>query len=197
MKQAGFDRITIVVMAAFLTAFAIGSGITFAGSSKAVSQASGWVQDSLAVTNIDLSDFLKGECTMSAECTSASTDEVGVVGMASPYAVGDTTERVVRVLEQAGMTIFARIDQQTAARAVGLTMRPMILVLFGNPKGGTPLMQAYPSLAIDLPLKALVWEDEGGQVWVSTNSPEYLQRRHGLAQTPFVGVPKLLEQALQ
>ncbi len=133
---------------------------------------------------------------MSVEYMSASS-ESGVASMASPYAVNETTERVVRVLEQAGMTIFARIDQQSAAQSVGLTMRPMLLVLFGNPKGGTPLMQAYPTLAIDLPLKALVWEDSNGRVWVGTNSPEYLQRRHGLAETPFAGVPGLLKQALE
>ena len=122
---------------------------------------------------------------------------VGVVNLASPYAVGDAAERVVRVLEQAGMTIFARIDQQGAAQAAGLTMRPMILMLFGNPRGGTPLMQSYPTLAIDLPLKALVWEDALGRVWVSTNSPEYMQRRHGLAETPFAGAPRLLARALE
>ncbi len=127
----------------------------------------------------------------------SASPEIGVVSVASPYAVDDTTERVLRVLERAGMTIFAQIDQHGAAQAVGVTMRPMMLVLFGNPKGGTPLMQAYPTLAIDLPLKALVWEDAGGRVWVSTNSPEYLQRRRGLAQTPFVGVPGLLAQALE
>jgi uncharacterized protein (DUF302 family) len=92
------------------------------------------------------------------------------------------------------MTIFTRIDQQSAAEAVGLAMRPMMLVLFGNPKAGTPLMQSHPTLAIDLPLKALIWEDAHGQVWVS---PEYLQRRHGMAKTPFVGVPELLAQAIE
>jgi uncharacterized protein (DUF302 family) len=127
----------------------------------------------------------------------SASPEIGVVSLASPYAVDDTAERVVRALEQAGMTVFARIDQQGAAQAVGLAMRPMMLVLFGNPRGGTPLMQSYPTLAIDLPLKALVWEDAGGRVWVSTNSPEYMQRRHGLAQTPFVGVPGILAQALE
>jgi uncharacterized protein (DUF302 family) len=127
----------------------------------------------------------------------SESPEIGVVSLASPYAVGDAAERAVRVLEQAGMTIFAQIDQQDAARTVGLAMRPMMLILFGNPSGGTPLMQAYPTLAIDLPLKALVWEDAGGRVWVSTNSPEYMQRRHGLAETPFVGVPKLLAMALE
>jgi uncharacterized protein (DUF302 family) len=126
-----------------------------------------------------------------------ASPEIGVVSLASPYTVEDTTERVVRVIERAGMTIFACIDQQGAAQAVGLTMRPMMLVLFGNPKGGTPLMQAYPTLAIDLPLKALVWEDADGRMWVSTNSPEYMQRRHGLAETPFAGVPGLLAQALE
>ncbi|MFZ0931154.1 MAG: DUF302 domain-containing protein [Syntrophobacteraceae bacterium] len=126
-----------------------------------------------------------------------ASPEIGVINLASPCTVEDTTQRVVRVIEQAGMTVFARIDQQGAAEAAGLTMRPMTLVLFGNPKGGTPLMQAYPTLAIDLPLKALVWEDAGGRVWVSTNSPEYLQRRHGLAETPFAGVPGLLAKALE
>ena len=110
----------------------------------------------------------------------SASPESGVVSLASPHAFDSSTARVVRVLEHAGMTIFARIDQQSAAEAVGLSMRPMILVLFGNPKAGTPLMQAHPTLAIDLPLKALIWEDADGQVWVSTNSPEYLQRRHDM-----------------
>ena len=123
--------------------------------------------------------------------------ESGVMNLASPYSVDDTMQRLVRVLEHADMMIFARIDQKVAAQAVGLTMRPMMLVLFGNPKAGTPLMQAYPTLAIDLPLKALVWEDANGRVWVSTNSPQYLQQRHAMAETPFVGVPALLERALE
>ena len=127
----------------------------------------------------------------------SASPEPGVVSLASPHAFDDTTARVVRVLEHAGMTIFTRIDQQSAAEAVGLSMRPMMLVLFGNPRAGTPLMQAHPTLAIDLPLKALIWEDAHGQVWVSTNSPEYLQRRHGMAETPFAGVPKLLAQEME
>ncbi len=121
----------------------------------------------------------------------------GVMNLASPYSVDDTMQRLVRVLEHAGMMIFARIDQKGAAQAVGVMMRPMMLVLFGNPKAGTPLMQAYPTLAIDLPLKALVWEDANGRVWVSTNSPQYLQQRHGMSEAPFLGVPALLERALK
>jgi uncharacterized protein (DUF302 family) len=127
----------------------------------------------------------------------SASPEPGVVSLASPHAFDETTARVVRVLEHAGMTIFTRIDQQSAAEAVGLAMRPMMLVLFGNPKAGTPLMQAHPTLAIDLPLKALIWEDAHGQVWVSTNSPEYLQHRHGMAKTPFAAVPELLAQAVE
>jgi len=127
----------------------------------------------------------------------SASREPGVVSLASPHAFDETTARVIRVLEHAGMTIFTRIDQQSAAEAVGLAMRPMMLVLFGNPKAGTPLMQAHPTLAIDLPLKALIWEDANGQVWVSTNSPEYLQHRHGMAKTPFAAVPELLAQAVE
>jgi len=127
----------------------------------------------------------------------SASSEPGVVSFASPHPFDGTTARVVRGLEHAGMTIFTSIDQQSAAEAVGLSMRPMMLVLFGNPKAGTPLMQAHPTLAIDLPLKALIWEDAHGQVWVSTNSPEYLQRRHGMAKTPFAGVPELLAQAME
>jgi len=126
-----------------------------------------------------------------------ASPERGIMNLASPFSVDDTVQRLVRVLELAGMMIFARIDQKGAAQAAGVTMRSMMLVLFGNPKAGTPLMQAYPTLAIDPPLKALVWEDANGRVWVSTNSPQYMRERHGMAETPFVGVPALLERALE
>lgn len=123
--------------------------------------------------------------------------ENGVVNLASPHSVDETTRRLVDTLEHAGMSIFARIDQQGAAQAAGVTMQAMTLVVFGNAKVGTPLMQAYPSLAVDLPLKALVWEDAAGKVWVSTNSPEYLQRRHAMTQVPFAGVPGLLARVVE
>jgi uncharacterized protein (DUF302 family) len=123
--------------------------------------------------------------------------EHGIVKLPSPHSVEQTARRLAGVFEQAGMTVFAQIDQQRAAEAVGLTMRPMILMLFGNPKGGTPLMEAYPSLAIDLPLKALVWEDAGGRVWVSMNSPEYLRQRHAMADAPFTAVQAVVERALK
>ena len=123
--------------------------------------------------------------------------EQGIVTLPSSHSVEQTVRRLVGVFEQAGMTVFAQINQQSAAEAVGLTMRPMTLILFGNSKAGTPLMQAYPTLAIDLPLKALVWEDAGGRVWVSMNSPEYLRQRHTMADAPFTGVRALVERALK
>ena len=120
----------------------------------------------------------------------------GIVALPSQYSVERTVERLVLAFEQAGMTIFAQIDQQAAAKEVGLEMRPMTLLVFGNPKIGTQLMQAYPTLAIDLPLKALAWEDTNGRVWVSANSPEYLRQRHAMAEAPFLGVQGILERAL-
>ena len=89
------------------------------------------------------------------------------------------------------------IDQAAEAKAAGLAMRPMVLVVFGNPKTGTPLMVQHPSLAPDLPLKALVWESADGKVWLSYNSPEFLQQRHGLDAPPFVPAGNLLQAATQ
>jgi uncharacterized protein (DUF302 family) len=88
--------------------------------------------------------------------------------------------RIERALAAAGMKVFVRIDQAAEARAVGLDMRPAVVILFGNPKAGTPLMVARPTVAIDLPLKALVWEDDRGQTWLSYNTPALLVERHGL-----------------
>ncbi len=122
--------------------------------------------------------------------------EIGVVDLTSAHNVEETVRRVVDTLEAHGMTIFARIDQRAAAVAAGLELAPMVLVLFGDPRTGTPLMRAYPSLAIDLPLKVLVWEDASSVVRVSTNSPEFLRRRHRMAETPFRAVGALLAEAI-
>jgi uncharacterized protein (DUF302 family) len=104
----------------------------------------------------------------------------GIVSRPSRYSVQDTVDRLEAVVKAKGVTVFARIDHSGEAQKAGLTMRPTQLLIFGNPKAGTALMNAAPSVAIDLPLKALAWEDETGQVWLSFNSPAYLQRRHGL-----------------
>jgi uncharacterized protein (DUF302 family) len=102
----------------------------------------------------------------------------GLVHLKSPYSVSETVERLESVLHAKNLTVFACVDHSGEAEKVGLTMRPTKLIIFGSPKAGTPLMVASPSLAIDLPLKALVWEDAEGKVWLSYNSPDYLQRRH-------------------
>ena len=104
----------------------------------------------------------------------------GIVSRPSRYSVQDTVDRLEAVVKAKGVTVFARIDHSGEAQKAGLTMRPTQLLIFGNPKAGTALMNAAPSVAIDLPLKALAWEDETGQVWLSFNSPAYLQQRHGL-----------------
>ncbi len=104
----------------------------------------------------------------------------GLVMVASPYSVDETVQRLQSMVVAKGMQVFALIDHSGEAQKVGLKMLPTKVVIFGSPKGGTPLMVAAPSLAIDLPLKALVAEDGEGKVWVSYNSPEYLQQRHGV-----------------
>jgi uncharacterized protein (DUF302 family) len=106
----------------------------------------------------------------------------GLVQVASRYSVDETVKRLEAVLAERGVKVFALIDHSGEAEKVGMKMRPTKVVIFGSPKAGTPLMVAAPSLAIDLPLKALVAEDEGGKVWVSYNSPEYLQQRYGVPE---------------
>jgi uncharacterized protein (DUF302 family) len=104
----------------------------------------------------------------------------GMVHISSKYSVPDTLQRLESVVTSHGLTVFARIDFSGDAAKVGLQMRPTHLLIFGNPKAGTPLMIAAPSIAIDLPLKALVWQDATGRVSLSYNTPEYLKDRHGL-----------------
>jgi len=121
----------------------------------------------------------------------------GIVDLPCRRSVTETVERLEALLKSKGMKLFAHIDQAAEARAVNLEMRPMVLVIFGDPKAGTPLMNRYPSLALDLPLKALVWESAEGKVWLSYNSPEFLQQRHDLEAPPFGALAKLLEAAAQ
>jgi uncharacterized protein (DUF302 family) len=112
--------------------------------------------------------------------TPAPMHDNGMVHLRSPYSVAQTLERVEFLLRERGLTIFCRVDHSGEAEKAGLKMRPTQLVIFGSPKGGTPVMVASPTIAIDLPLKALIWEDADGKVWLSYNSPEYLQHRHGV-----------------
>src|SRR5579864_8044239 len=110
----------------------------------------------------------------------ATSPDNGMVHLSSPYKVPETLKRLDSVLQSRGLAVFARIDHSGEAEKVSLKMHATQLILFGSPKGGTPVMVASPTIAIDLPLKALIWEDAGSKVWVSFNSPEYLQQRHNV-----------------
>jgi uncharacterized protein (DUF302 family) len=106
----------------------------------------------------------------------------GIINASSNHSVDQTVERLKGILQAKGVTLFALVDHSGEAEKVGIKMRPTKLLIFGSPKAGTPLMLAAPSVAIDLPLKILVWEDNQGKVWVSYNSSAYLQERHGVPQ---------------
>ena len=112
----------------------------------------------------------------------ASTVDNGIVNQPTGQSVDQAVDRLKSILQAKGVTLFAVVDHSGEAAKVGMKMRPTKLVIFGNPKAGTPLMLAAPSSAIDLPLKILVWEDGQGKVWISYNSPQYLEKRHGLPQ---------------
>ncbi|HSY59201.1 MAG TPA: DUF302 domain-containing protein [Terriglobales bacterium] len=123
----------------------------------------------------------------------------GFVSKPSKHSVPETIARLSAILKTKGIAIFALVDHSGEADKAGLKMRPTQLLIFGNPKGGTPLMLAAPSVAIDLPLKALVWQDEEGKVWLSFNSPDYLQQRHGFPadlEKNISVIEPLLDQAL-
>jgi uncharacterized protein (DUF302 family) len=104
----------------------------------------------------------------------------GVIAVKSPHQVGDTIDRLEMLVTEKGMTLFARIDHAAGAAKVGKALRPTQLLIFGNPRGGTPFMVCAQTVAIDLPLKMLAWQDEGGQVWLAYNDREFLAKRHGV-----------------
>jgi len=102
----------------------------------------------------------------------------GLIDIPSNHSVDETVEKLMGILQAKGVTLFALVDHSGEAAKVGMKMRPTKLLIFGNPKGGTPVMLAAPTIAIDLPLKILIWEDAQGKVLVTYNSPAYLQTRH-------------------
>jgi uncharacterized protein (DUF302 family) len=106
--------------------------------------------------------------------------ENGLIHLNSPHSVSETLARLQTTVQSKGIPILALIDHSGDAARAGLEMHPTKLLIFGNAKAGTPLMIASPTLAIDLPLKALVWEDADGKVWLSYNSPAYLKQRHAI-----------------
>jgi uncharacterized protein (DUF302 family) len=109
-----------------------------------------------------------------------SNSDNGIVTIPSHQSVDQTVQKLEGILQAKGVKLFALIDHSGEAEKAGMQMRPTKLLIFGNPKAGTPLMIASPGIAIDLPLKVLVWEDADGKVWISYNAPGYLQARHGL-----------------
>ena len=130
----------------------------------------------------------------------ATPADSGIVTLASRYDVATTTQRLETLLQEHGITVFARIDFSGDAARAGLAMRPQQLLLFGNPRAGTPLMIANPQVGLDLPLKALIWQDEHGKTWIGYNRPLYVLQRHALPSSfapNLTAVIALLEQAGQ
>ena len=110
----------------------------------------------------------------------------GLIAVKSPHSAKDTMDKLEGIVKQRGLNVFARIDHAGGAIKIGKTLRPTELLIFGNPQGGTPLMECAQSAGIDLPLKALVWEDASAQVWLGYNDPAFLAQRHGAANCPVV-----------
>jgi uncharacterized protein (DUF302 family) len=106
----------------------------------------------------------------------------GLITIQSSYGPQETMDKFEAVVRTKGMTVFARIDHAAGAADVGLPLRPTEVIIFGNAQGGTPLMQSAQTIGIDLPLKALVWQDASGDTWLSYNDPEWIAKRHGLSQ---------------
>ena len=119
--------------------------------------------------------------TLSLLSTSVSaSDDNGIIKIRSNSGVSETIDKLEAVLNKKGMTIFKRVDHTAGAEKVGLKLRPTDLLIFGNPKVGTPLMQCSQTAALDLPQKALAYKDESGQVWLAYNDPAYMAKRHGI-----------------
>jgi uncharacterized protein (DUF302 family) len=139
---------------------------------------------------------LRGSILSASEVLAVRKEE-GMVKIPSHHSVDETVDKLKTILKSKGVTLFALVDHSGEAEKVGMKMPPTKLLIFGNPKGGTPLMLAAPSAALDLPLKILVAEDSRGKVWISYNSREYLKERHGLPENllPNIAVVQALAAA--
>src|ERR1022692_500069 len=134
----------------------------------------------MAIYLVSVRPFTGSQFENSTETLMTLSKGEGIINIASNHSVDQTVEKLKGVLQAKGVNLFVLVDHSGEAENVGMKMRPTKLLIFGNPKGGTPLMLAAPSIAIDLPLKILISEDSQGRVWVSYNSPAYLQERHGV-----------------
>jgi uncharacterized protein (DUF302 family) len=106
---------------------------------------------------------------------------IGTISKESTYSVKESMDRLQKILQAKGILVFCRIDQQAEARKAGLDLSPIELLLFGNPKAGTPVMAAFPLAGLDLPLKILAWQGSDGKIWLSYNDPAYIQQRYALS----------------
>ncbi len=136
----------------------------------------------MAIYLVSVRDSANIHSENTEETPMATATIKGIIDKPSNHSVEQTVEKLKNILQSKGVTLFALVDHSGEAEKVGMKMRPTKLLIFGSPKAGTPLMLAAPSIAIDLPLRILVWEDAQGKVWVSYNSPDYLKERHGLSQ---------------
>lgn len=131
---------------------------------------------------------------MAVSSMSAAAD--GLITLKSPYNVSQTMQRVEHAVSSRELTVFAKVDHAAGAAKVGMPLRPTQLLIFGNPKGGTPLMECAQTSAIDLPLKVLVWQDASEQVWIGYNDPAYIGARHGASDCPVIGKLQSVLQAI-
>lgn len=119
--------------------------------------------------------------------SSAAFAADGLVELKSPYPAKETMDRFESIAKGKGLNVFARVDHAAGAATVGMSLRPTEVLIFGHPKGGTPIMECAQTVGIDMPLKALVWQDAKGQVWLGYNDPAYLAKRHHVEDCPAVG----------
>ena len=115
-----------------------------------------------------------------ADYGATTVSDNGLITISSPYSVKDTIDRVETDIKLKGLTVFARVDHAAGAMEVDLSLAPTLLLIFGNARGGTPLMQAKQQVGIDLPLKMLAWQDTSGQTWLTYNDLHWIAQRHGL-----------------
>jgi uncharacterized protein (DUF302 family) len=133
-----------------------------------------------------MTGLLKSVLTAASLAATVSHAAEGVVSLRSPHNAKATIDRFETLARERGLSIFARIDHAAGAAKINKTLRPTELLIFGNPQGGTPLMECQQTAGIDLPLKVLAWEDASGQTWLSYNDVAYIARRHDAAQCPVV-----------
>lgn len=122
--------------------------------------------------------LIRAVALLSVGVVPAAWSADGVVTLKTAHSPKETIDRLEKIAKDKGMTVFARVDHAAGASKVGKTLRPTVLLIFGNPQGGTPLMECAQTAGIDLPMKAMAWQDRSGQVWVGYNDPEWIAKRH-------------------